>query len=409
YGYKGKDEWGRFYDFMEGYNSAGGFIPTRMPNVFHYPTLRPWIPVEEPNPGEFILERNPYYYKVDTEGNQLPYIDRLHRSYVTDLEMENMKILSGETDVQCQFLRLTDYPLFKRNEEKGGYKVMPLKAWQDQMLMYIFNLCPKDPVMRKIIQDVRFRRALSLALDREEIKESVFLGFGRIAQIAPLPGSPCYEEEFEKSYVEYDPERANKLLDEMGLKWDENHQYRLRPDGKRLTLPIIYYEVTPTATPGAELAKEYWEAIGIYVPLKQVNGQYYWKLYNANETVASVWWLDGANVTFGWVSRFSPTTPMWVQWYNTDGKQGIEPLPVAKKVYELSDLYWSVPSEEERIKIEKEIWRLQAENLWVIGTVAETPLPFVYSKRLGNISIAEKKNYYTITVLEAAEQWFFKK
>ena len=84
-----------------------------------------------------------------------------------------------------------------------------------------------------------------------------------------------------------------------------------------------------------------------------------------------------------------------------------KPIPAAKRVYELRDIIFSTPSEEERIKAGKELFRLQAENLWVIGTVAQTSTPFVYSKRLGNISIAEKKNYYTINVLEAAEQWFF--
>jgi len=408
HGYKGKDEWGRFYSYIQGYRSAGGFIPTRMPNVFHYPTLRPWIPVEEPNPGEFILERNPYFYKVDTEGNQLPYIDRLHRSYVTDLEVENMKIISGETDLQFQFIRLSDYPLFKRNEEKGGYNVMPLKTWQAQMLHFILNLCPNDPVLREIVQDVRFRRAMSLALNREDFKESIFLGFGRPAQGTVWRGSEFYEEEFEKAYAEYDPDRANKLLDEMGLKWDENHQYRLRPDGKKLTLPLVYYDVTPPATPGAELASEYWKEIGIHVPLKHVNGQYYWKIHNANEYVLTAWWICNASPVGRWFGNFAHI-PMWWQWYTTNGEKGVEPPAVVKRVYELYEIVQSTPSREERIKAGKEIMRIHAENLWSIGTVAGTKSPFIYSKKLGNISVAEKKDYYSITVAEAAEQWFFKK
>jgi len=409
YAYKGKDEWGRFYSFIDIGAHAASFIPTRSPICMEEPSLHPWRPVSEPKPGEFILERNPYYYKVDTEGNQLPYIDRLQRIYVTNLETENMKIISGETDVQFQFTRLSDYPLFKKNEEKGGYKVIPLKAFQDQMLIFYVNLCPKDSVLRKIVQDVRFRRALSLALDREEIKESIFLGFGRPAQVTAVRGSVFYKEEFEKAYAQYDPDRANKLLEEMGLRWDENHQYRLRPDGKRLTLPLIYYEVTPPASPGAELASEYWKKIGIHVPIKQVNGQYYWQLQKANEIVLGVWWLGGAAVTKPWFYQFHVSTPMWKRWYDTNGKEGVEPLPAAKRAMALADIIFSTPSEEERIKAGKELFRIQAENLWCIGTVVDTPRPFIYSKRLGNISVAEEKNYYAITVGEAAEQWFFKK
>ena len=410
-GYKRKEEWGKFYNSLEPPTwDAGPFVPTAYPNVFDYPSLDPWIHISQPKPGEFILERNPYFYKIDPEGSQLPYIDKIHRIFVHNLKEENRKILTGKTDIQCQKLRLSDCPLFMKNRKKGGYKVMLLKAWQDQMLMFWLNLCPNDPVLRKIVQDVRFRQAMSLALNREEIKESIFLGFGRPAQIAPVPGSAYYEEEFEKAYAQYDPDRANRLLDEMGLRWDENHQYRLRPDGKRLTLPLLHYDLTPPASPGAELASKYWKAIGIDVPVKKVDVRCFMELQEANQVVLSVWWLDGANITDPfWYQGFHDTTPKWWQWYITDGKRGTEPIPAAKRVYELRDIIFSTPSEEERIKAGKELFRLQAENLWVIGTVAQTPTPFVYSKRLGNISIAEKKKYYSIVVGEAAEQWFFKK
>jgi len=402
-----KDEWAQFYSFMD-YCSQESFAGG-VQNPTIYPVLFPWVAVAEPNPGEFIFERNPYYYKVDTEGNQLPYIDKLHRTLVSNLQVENMKVISGETDVQFQFLRLRDYPLFIENKEKGGYEVMALPCWQDQMLMFWFNLCHKDLVLRKIIQDVRFRQAMSLALNREEIKEAIFLGMGRPAQIAPLPGSVFYKEEFEKAYAEYDPEKANRLLDEMGLEWDEKHEYRLRPDGEKLTIPLRYYEVTPPATPGGELASEYWKEIGIDVPLKLEGGSLFWTHAGANEVALGVWWLAGANILDqNWYQGFAVTTPMWYQWYRTEGEKGVEPLPAAKRVYELSDIIRSTTSEEERIKAGKELWRLQAENLWVIGTVAQTPIPFIYSKKLGNISVGGEKGYHSCTVAEAVEQWFFK-
>jgi len=402
-----KDEWGKFYSFMDYCNHQS--LVGKVQNVTIYPVLFPWVVVDEPNPGEYIFERNPYYFKVDTEGNQLPYIDKLHRTLVTNLEVENMKILSGETDVQFQFLKLEDYPLLVENKERGGYEVLPLKCWQDQMLMFWLNLCYKDPVLRDIMQDVRFRQAMSLALNREDISEALFLGFGRPAQIAPLPGSVFYEEEYEKAYIEYDIERANKLLDEMGLKWDENHQYRLRPDGERLIVPLTYYEVTPPSTRGSELASEYWGDIGIDVPVKNAGVGLFWKMQSANEVALSVWWLGGANIVDPyWYGGFQVTTPLWWQWYQTEGEKGVEPVPAAKRAYELHDIILSTSSDEERIEAGKELWRLQAENLWVMGTVASTPSPFVYSKKLGNISVAQEKDYYSITIAEAAEQWFFK-
>ena len=131
------EEWGKFYNsFDTGSTDAANHIPTRFPNAIDAPSLHPWHVTEEPNPGEFILERNPYFFKIDPTGKQLPYIDRGHRIFVTDLEVMTAKIVAGETDLQFQFIRLGDFPLFKSNEEKGGYRTMALPAWQDQLLIY---------------------------------------------------------------------------------------------------------------------------------------------------------------------------------------------------------------------------------------------------------------------------------
>jgi len=405
YGYS-KEEWGRFYNFMHPFGNDGAIV-LAVGDPVKYPVLSPWRVASQPKPEEWILERNPYYYKVDPQGNQLPYIDRIHLSVVGDREMITMKILTGEVHIEGGYsARLSDYPLFMENREKGSYEVMLLRDWLDQPLIYFLNLCPEDLVLREIVQDVRFRQALSLALDREDIRESIFLGFGRPAQWAPVPGSVFYEEEFEKAYAQYNPEKANALLDEMGLKWDENHEYRLRPDGERLTLAFVYYEVFPSVTPGAELAHEYWEEIGIRVPVKLVDN--WWTLWSANQTVVADWG-DSASVLPNWFAAgLLVTTPLWFEWYNSGGEAGVEPIPAAKRLYEMRDRMYSTSSEEERMKAAKELFRLQAENLWVIGTVTGVPVPVIYSKKLGNISVAEEKDYYNITVLEAGEQWFFK-
>ena len=400
-----KDEWGRFYGFMDTWYAAGRVVV--QPDVMNYPTLDPYVVVANPQAGEFILERNPYFYEVDTAGNQLPYIDRLHRTMATNLEIQNMKILAGETDMQGQFLKLSDYPLFMRNRKKGGYNVMLLKAAGSQ-LGVVLNLCPNDLVLRKIVQDVRFRQAVSLALDREEIRETLFLGFGRPAQATTTPGNEFFEEAFEKPYIEYDPERANALLDEMGLSKRDKESYRLRPDGKKLMLQLIYYDVTPPASAGAELVSEYLRAIGISVPVLQVNGQRHSQLRNSNQVNLMVWAVGGSVTSPHGFAGFALPAWLWWKWYDTDGEQGVEPLPAAKRVFALRDILLSTVSEEERIRAGKEILRIQAENLWVIATVVDVPKPFVYSRRLANIGVAEKRNYDTSTVLEAAEQWFFK-
>ena len=287
---------------------------------------------------------------------------------------------------------------------------MPLKFPAVTQLVIVPALCPKDPVLMSITQDVRFRQALSLALDREEIKEAIFLGTGRIAQATIWKGSVFFEEEFEKPFIEHDVKRANRLLDEMGLDRRDGDNFRLRPDDKTLTLMLIYYsEVSPFSSTAAELLTEYYRDIGIKVLARGVSGQYFWKLHKSGEVDLTIWHLDGSIDGMHWYAGFHVPAPFWWQWYETDGESGVEPPAPAKRVYELCDVIRSTTSEEERIMAGKEILRIQAENLWVIGTVADTKSPFVYSKRLGNISKAEQKNYNLNTVLDAAEQWFFKR
>ncbi len=402
-------DWGRFFNRVASrVGDSGAFIPTRAYKVFNYPTLDPWVNVRQPNPGDFILERNPYYYKIDPQGRQLPYIDRLVRTFVNDLQVEILKVVSGETDLQFQQLRLSDYPLFKENENKGGYKVALLDAVQDYMLIFPLNLNPEDLVLRDIVQDVRFRRALSLALNREEIKDVLFLGKGRPAQLAPMPGSPWYDESFPRAYADFDVIRANRLLDEMGLKWDAEHRYRLRSDGKRLTLRIDFYQVTPPAAPGAEMARQYWAAIGVEVLVKEVDGRRYWQMRNTNANQVTVWWANGASPIDevhigGMLMNYH-----WHEWNISRGVRGEEPPQWVKTLFANTRLQYSTPSDELRDAIGKETFRLLADKVWSIGTVAETPNPFVYSTRLGNVEVGIERKHYAVTIAEAAEQWYFK-
>jgi len=363
--------------------------------------------VSEPQPGEFIMERNPYYHMVDTEGNQLPYIDKLQRVLVTDVEVQTAKVVAGETDLQFQFIRLGDFPLFKSNEDKG-YKTLALPAWQDQLLIYFISMVPNDQVIAGLAQTKEFRQALSLAIDREEVKKSVFLDFGRTAQYASPKGSKYWTQEWEDSFKEFDVDRANALLDEIGLKWDNNKEYRLRSDGERLTIPFTYYEVTPTASPGAELFPANMKAIGIDCPLKQVAGSLYWEQNRAGEAHFADWWLPVQYMHIYGPAFGSVIAYPWVNWWNTGGEQGEEPPADFKRLLELKEIAESTADEAERDAAIMEIWESQAENIWILGTVASAPAPFVYNSDLGNIGIAEELGIYSIVVGEAAEQWYWK-
>lgn len=402
------EDWGRWFSGIQN-NVTGGSYSRRTPDYRDMPVLQPYAWDSEPQQGEFIMSRNPYFYKVDPDGNQLPYIDTISRSLVTDLEVENLKIISGETDIQGQFIRLSDYPMFSQNQDAGNYHLMALPAWQDQLLIFPFNFDPADPVLGEIIRDKRFRQALSLAVDREEVKKSIFLDFGVPSAFAPVAGSPWYKDEFRDAYAEFDLDRANALLDEMGLEWDANSEFRLRPDGERLVLPIDYYDVTPPATPGGELVREFWVEIGVDTKVEQVNGQFYWQKRGANETVGTIWWANGlspADAVF--VSSFL-MTPSWWTWYNAQGEG--EGRPQDPEAVRMVELFWDLQTattEEEQVRIGIEIFESHKENVWNIGTVASAPQPFVYNQGLGNISVAEDREYYHISLMELSEQFYWK-
>ena len=401
-------DWARWYLTIDA-NLSDGEYQRRTDPYRDLPVLQPYMWESEPNQGEFIMVRNPYFYKVDPAGNQLPYIDKVSRSLVTDLQTENLKIISGETDLQGQFTRLSDYPMFAQNKDKGGYELLALPAWQDQLLIFPFNMDPADEVLGKIIREKRFRQALSLAIDREEVRKSIFLDFGTPGAFAPVAGSPWYKDEFRDAFAQYDVDRANQFLDEMGLAWDANKEFRLRPDGKRLILPIDYYDVTPPATPGGELVREFWRAIGVDAQVKQVNGQFYWQMRGANETVGTIWWANGLSPADTVFVGSYLMTPSWWDWFNSDGAQGKDPQdPEAVKLMKLYREIEAATSEEDRVRLGIEIFQNHADNVWIIGTVADAPVPFIYNKDLGNIAVAKDRSYYTISVMELSEQFYWK-
>jgi peptide/nickel transport system substrate-binding protein len=407
-----------------------------------FPTLNPFIITEDLGNGNYRYERNPYFYMVDQEGNQLPYIDQLKKTYLADSKMEDLSIIGGNTDLSCMSITIDSFPLYKENEAKGNYLAMPLSAWQDQIILFGFNdyagIPPLqlksikqnpvskpadnsayDPGISTVYSDIRFRRAMSIALDRATMNETLFLGLGRPAQVAPRPGTPFYEEGMEEAYAQYDPEGAKKLLDEMGMKDVDGDGFRERPDGKPFAMKYDYFVITGATTPASELAKRYWEAVGVKVNLKLVDPSYWWEtLMPNNINEATTWWLagSGANLLQNWFLGPSMLNPMWNNYTTYKGQVSDEDWQLILKYVpewqrEMQDLKQqlkSEPNEEKRNAIGKRMWQLQAEWLPVIGVATDTKAPLIISADLGNVEMAPDKNYNYITVMEASEQWFFK-
>jgi peptide/nickel transport system substrate-binding protein len=254
-----------------------------------YPTLFAWHVVEY-KPGKRVtLERNPYYWKVDTAGNQLPYIDRMEAEYVKEPEVRLLKVLKGEYDAAFRVVvddPLT-IPLLKEKEEAGGYRVILWKngagGWPSLMVNHNYNIeKTKDKFMYNLLRDKKFKRALSYALNRERINDVVWHGMMRVQAFTVSkdswhfvsPEGKKVWQEWANSYVEYNPQKANELLDEVGLNKRDEEGFRTRPDGSKLQIvvDITGWGGKDRNSEAAPVIKKNWEAVGIRTILNAVYG-----------------------------------------------------------------------------------------------------------------------------------------
>ena len=360
------------------------------PNAIGFPLLAPWIPVEATT-TRMTYERNPYYFKVDSEGNQLPYIDYIHSNIVADEQTKILKIIAGETDYEAEEA-MANLPLFKENEDAGGYEVVLLKTAEDPVNIQL-NHTFSNPDWRTVVRDSRFRKALSLAINRDEIIDAVYYGFAKPSTIVPN---------------EYDPDEANKLLDEMGLVKRDADGYRLGPDGNTFVIPFEIVDFAADFAPVTELVIEYFKNVGIKATMKVVAGSLWFTRAHANElqaamfwNMAPLWWGWGGTFGYNQIDRFAWI--LWSQWWTSGGEMGEEPPEDVKRFLDLRAAS-VVVSREEAAKFIEEFTQLQYENLYFIQIVGEVPYCTIVSKKLGNVPFQG----FAIESTYSGEQFFFK-
>lgn len=407
-GFKTAEEWPNFYTsiWVAGLGDSGPYYIH--PYAKELPVLYPWIVDEVREDGSATLKRNPYYYVIDPAGNQLPYLDNLRRQFISTKEQMNLDIIAGKVDVQGQFIKIDDFTLFKDNEDKGNYNAIPTRAWQHHVLIYWLNPVVTDTLIAAALNNLEFRRALSIALDREQINEAVFRGLGIPAQFAPPIGTPLYDEALSRNAAEYDPEGAKAILDNLGYKDTDGDGFREAPDGSKFIIPILYYQVTPAADAGVQFAIQYWGDVGLKVETKQVEGLTFWQSQGANEVAISVWWANGPDFGDGAFISGGVNAPLWSQWYNTNGERGVEPPAWYKRIRDIQTERLRVPTVEEQRALDAEGWKLLNENLFIIGTVEGAKNPLILSKDLGNVEYGFDKNFVSPTYWEWAFQWYYK-
>lgn len=379
------------------------------------PVIMAWKITQKPG-AQFIATRNPYYWKVDTAGNQLPYIDRVIQDLVESTEVMVMKALNGEIDFQIRHFhnRWADYPLLMENRDKGKYRVLQwISSYSGGAVAY-FNLETKNPVLKKLFQDKRFRIALSLAINRNEINELVFRGVGNPQQPYGVPGSDYYVPEIAQRYAQYNPKEANRLLDQMGLTKRDKDGYRLGPDGKPVTITIeVRTGVSQEQIDTAELFVKYWKDVGIKAAVKAEERS----LFETRKTAGEfeVMMQDATCDPYALFSMhwFVPITtscvygPLYGLWYVTKGASGIEPPSEVKKLLELYERAVGTAVDSERKAIVKSIFDILSRNVYMIGTVSLPRNICIAKENLRNVP---EVGFFTMSWPLSAnpEQFFFK-
>ncbi|NMB13017.1 MAG: ABC transporter substrate-binding protein [Firmicutes bacterium] len=338
-----------------------------------------------------ILTRNPYYWKVDTAGNQLPYIDKVVIEVVLNVETITMKAATGQTDFQPYRLSISDFTLFKENEESGDYRLLLWDTSVGSNMGLMPNLNHQDPEMNKLFNNRDFRIALSLAIDRDEINDLCYMGLGEARQATVVPGNPHYTDELSQLYAEYDPDKANEILDNLGLKRNK-HGQRLLPDGRVIEITII---TTPDTLYGpwvdaADLVAKYWSAVGIKTAYESLSSSLYSLRRNSVDFDVMTWaWGRGSHPLIEPVFLFPVLTttgaPLYARWYTSGGTDGEEPPAEMREVMSLYGDYCTTADDEARLAIGQEIVERSARELWTIGTVGRVPTPLVAKNNFRNV------------------------
>jgi peptide/nickel transport system substrate-binding protein len=340
-----------------------------------HPVVYAWLytSVLGDNPA-FIATRNPYCYKVDPDGNQLPYIDRQIYTLAGDQQAIVMMAIAG--DIDCQDRHIASLPnkaLFAENAQAADIRFVDVKPSSMNACIIPLNLTNSDLVKRELFQKKDFRIALSIAINRQEIIDVVNLGVGEPWQCAPLPESPLYNETLAKQYTEYDPAQANEILD--GIIPDrDNEGFRTMPDGSTLGIVVEVQGSQTDRISILELVKSYWEAVGVRMAIKPEDRSLLFERRAGNDWDAAVWGGDGGMDFMLWPKNYfaqhvgSWYGPAWTAWYNTRGKEGEEPPASMRTQMDLYDQILVTPDEAGQNEMMAEILRIAQEEFWCMGT-----------------------------------------
>jgi len=372
-------------------------VHNRMDNLYEsdnpdLPTLQPWHNTTRPPADRFVALRNPYFHRVDNRGRQLPYIDRFVLA-IADAKLIPAKTGAGDADLQARDLNFNNYTFLKQGEKQNGYRTLLWRPGRGSHVALFPNLNANDPVWRELLRDVRFRRALSLAIDRSLVNQVLYFGLAAESNNTVLEASPLYRPEYRTDWARYDRKAANRLLDEIGLKRGADGVRKL-PDGRPLEIIVETAGESTEQTDVLELVRETWREVGIKLFSKPSQREAFRNRVFAGETIMSVWsgLENGLPTPDTAPDELAPTSQLQLQWpkfgqyYETGGKAGEPPdMPAVKLLASLYRDWTAAPTSAQREAIWHEMLKIHAEEQFVIGIVNGVPQPVVARDRLMNV------------------------
>ena len=378
------------------------------------PSLESHIVVAESTEGRHLVA-NPFYFMVDTAGHQLPYINEQDEVFINDNEVRILKLVNAEVDYKAQSLQLPDAPLLLENQEKGNYTV-DLKP-EITIPTFAFNVTDEDLEKRKVFGDLRFREAMSVAINRADINEVAFFGLGEPKQYIGFSPAPSFVDPKWSSYMaQYDPDMANALLDEIGMKDTDGDGYRELPNGDKLVVNL-QFSTQGVAGKLVELVGQNWADVGIQTTVKEVTPDEYRSAQSSNQLDVMMWrksqplaivmgnnelWVPPYENYFGLRNAM-----LWAEWIDSNGASGVEPPEYAKQlIADINEFQSTQTGTPKSDTLGARLVKNMTENLLFIGTV-QAPAPIYHSNKLKNFPEFKTQSYeYYRTTPYRPDQWF---
>ncbi|WP_423794534.1 ABC transporter substrate-binding protein [Methylobacterium durans] len=357
------------------------------------PTLQAWRPRTAGPATRFVFERNPCYHRVDPQGTQLPYLDGILMD-VTASGLLTAKTNAGEADLMFRGLMMSDIPSLKEGERAHGYRTNLWPIARGSEIALYPNLTTLDPAWRALNRDRRYRWALSLAIDRRTLNNTLLFGLGTEGNDTVVPESPLFSPELRTLYAIYDPDEAGRLLDAAGLNRRDASGIRLMADGRPVEVVVESDGEAAMVLDGLLLIAEFWREVGIRLVVKPQERTNLRRRSLAGLTVmVAAQGLDLAVPTAIMPpTGLSPAQPdhyAWPRWslnLETRGRSG-EPCDVAEveRLIALNRDWNGTDDAGRQGEIWREMLRNHVENQWVIGTVAGALQPVVTAGHLVNL------------------------